>query len=208
LSISYLQSFIAGLLISLTGSLPLGNLNVTAMQIAVRETLSKAVWFSAGVAMVEVAYLALTLSVVSKLSINENVLFFFHILSVGMLTVMAIGSFRSAGHKERKHIVLGGNINRWYLGVVMSAANPLQIPFWSGWVIYLLSISVISNTAAGYSFFALSAGMGTFAALMLFVYAGTRFAELMLKREKQINILIGCLFAFMALFQFLTLKVH
>ena len=53
--------FITGMLISFLGSLPLGTLNVAAMQIAITEGYTKAILFSLGSLLVEMVYVRLSL---------------------------------------------------------------------------------------------------------------------------------------------------
>ncbi len=205
MAIQYLQSFIAGLFISLTGSLPLGNLNVAAMQIAARETLRKALWFAAGVTLVEMAYLAVTLSIVGSFTIQARVFFFFRLVSVGILLIMAAGSFMATANKEGKNVILDNKIKRFLLGAGMSAVNPMQIPFWAGWSIYLLSQAWLENNVAGNTIFTLSAGAGTFSALLIFILAGRRFSAIMQQNKKTVNAGMGILFIAMAVYQFIKL---
>lgn len=201
MAVQYLQGFIAGLLISLTGSLPLGNLNVAAMQIALKETLSKAIWFSVGVTLVEVAYLAVTLSIIGTYVISAKVFFYFQLLSVLVLIALAVGSFRAAASSGVRSTPLSARPRRFVLGVLMSAVNPMQVPFWTGWTVYLLSRSLIPNTPMGFALFAMSAGIGTFMALSVFIFAGRRFSGVMEKNGRQVNMAIGLLLALMAVFQ-------
>jgi threonine/homoserine/homoserine lactone efflux protein len=189
----------------MTGSLPLGNLNVAAMQIAIKETLWKAIWFSIGVIIVEVAYLIITLSIIGKYAISEKIFFYFQLLSIAVLVILAIGSFNAAGNKSGKNTIIDNRTKRFHLGVLMSSVNPLQIPFWAGWVVYLISRSLIVNTWVGYALFALSVGLGTFIALLVFVFIGNEFSVIMMRKQKHVNTLIGCLFAVMAIFQIFKL---
>jgi threonine/homoserine/homoserine lactone efflux protein len=205
MAIQYLQSFIAGLFISLTGSLPLGNLNVAAMQIAARETLRKALWFAAGVTLVEMAYLAVTLSIVGSFTIQARVFFFFRLVSVAILLIMAAGSFMATANKEGKNVILDNKVKRFLLGAGMSAVNPMQIPFWAGWSIYLLSQVWLENNVAGNTIFTLSAGAGTFIALLIFILAGRRFSAVMQQNKKTVNAGMGILFVAMAVYQFIKL---
>jgi threonine/homoserine/homoserine lactone efflux protein len=205
MAIQYLQSFIAGLFISLTGSLPLGNLNVAAMQIAARETLRKALWFAAGVTLVEMAYLAVTLSIVGSFTIQARVFFFFRLVSVDILLIMAAGSFMATANKEGKNVILDNKVKRFLLGAGMSAVNPMQIPFWAGWSIYLLSQVWLENNVAGNTIFTLSAGAGTFIALLIFILAGRRFSAVMQQNKKTVNAGMGILFVAMAVYQFIKL---
>jgi len=203
--IQYLQSFVAGLLISLSGSLPLGNLNIAAMQIAIKGTLKKALWFAGGVVVVEMVYLAFTLSVLGRFTISDSVFFLFRAASVILLLIMAAGSFMAVKHKEHKNIVLNNKVGGAVLGIAMSAVNPMQVPFWAGWAVYLLSQSLLVNSTAVFTIFVFSAGIGTFTALLLFIFTGRKFSAFMLRNQKKVNLLTGCLFVFMAIVQFIKL---
>ena len=199
--IQYLQSFMAGLLISLVGSLPPSNLNVAAMQIAVKETFGKALWFSLGVIVIEMIYLGIILNVIGRFTINNNAATFFRIVSVVFLLVLAVSSLSAIKAKEHKNIILDNKIKRSVLGATMSAVNPMQEPFWMGWIIYLLSRSLLINSASGVMVFVLSTGIGTFIALLFFIYAGKTFSEILLRKQKQVNMVAGCLFIVLAVAQ-------
>jgi len=205
MSTLYLQSGIAGMLISISGSLPLGNLNVAAMQIAAREKLRNAILFAAGVVLIEMVYLGITFNIIGRITIQGQVLFIFRAISVVLLLIMAAGSFMALMHKEGKNVIIDNKVQRFVLGVTMSAVNPMQIPFWMGWVFYLLSRSVINGSYQSGTIFVVGAGVGTFAALLLFILAGKRFSSVMQVNKKKIDVGMGCLFTIMAILQLVKL---
>src|SRR4051812_20673003 len=106
MAIQWLQSLIAGLLVSLIGSLPLGTLNVAAMQIAARESFMNALHFSFGVVAVEMLYLCVTMTIAGSLSIQQSAINTFRIVSVIFLLIMATGSFMTLRRNKESHIVL------------------------------------------------------------------------------------------------------
>jgi len=59
--IQFFRIFFWGLLISFLGSLPLGTLNVAAMQIGIQESIQNAIWFSVGALLVEMIYVRISL---------------------------------------------------------------------------------------------------------------------------------------------------
>jgi threonine/homoserine/homoserine lactone efflux protein len=59
--IKFFRIFFWGLLISFLGSLPLGTLNVAAMQIGIQESYQNAIWFSIGSLLVEMIYVRISL---------------------------------------------------------------------------------------------------------------------------------------------------
>lgn len=201
----YLQTFVAGLFISLAGSLPLGMLNVTAMQIAAKENLNSAVRFAIGVTIIEMVYILLILLVIGRLADQTQLFYVFEIVSIGLLLVLAAASFMATVSKQQKNVVIDNNLGRFTLGISMSAMNPMQIPFWMGWIIYLLSQSLMVNSIGGNTIFTMSAGMGTFLALLVFILAGRKFSDLITRNKKVVNTVMGCLFLFMAIFQIIKL---
>ena len=56
-----IRIFFTGMLISFLGSLPLGTLNVAAMQISVTENITQAMLFSLGSLLAEIIYVRLSL---------------------------------------------------------------------------------------------------------------------------------------------------
>ena len=201
----YLQSGIAGMLISISGSLPLGNLNVAAMQIAARERLYNAILFAAGVVLIEMVYLGITLNIIGRINIQGHVLFIFRAISVVLLLIMAAGSFMALLQKDGKNVIIDNKVQRFVLGVTMSAVNPMQIPFWMGWVFYLLSRSVINGSYESGTVFVIGAGLGTSAALLLFILVGKHFSSIMQVHKKKIDVGMGCLFTIMAILQLIKL---
>ncbi len=191
----------AGLLISLSGSLPLGNLNVCAMQVAAKDTLRNALLFAFGVTLIEVLYLRITLSIVNVLSGNQQLFYYFRGATILVLLILAVGSFRAARCTDGRHVFIDNSSSKFLLGAAMSAMNPMQIPFWMGWAVYLLSNVILVPESGAYNIFTVGAGIGTFLALLVFIFAGIKFAAFMERNRKGVNISMGCLFVIMAFFQ-------
>jgi threonine/homoserine/homoserine lactone efflux protein len=192
---------IAGLLISLSGSLPLGNLNVTAMYIAAREEVRCALQFAIGVCIIELAYLCGTFFVIDRLASYPSLLFAFRVVSIILPVLLAIGCFLSLKNKEQKNVVLDARINRFWLGAGLSAINPLQVPFWAGWILYLLVQAILPAQLIAYSLFVIGAGIGTFTALLLFILAGKKLSAFMQRNRYMINIVTAFVFLGIAAFQ-------
>ncbi|MFT4022667.1 MAG: LysE family transporter, partial [Flavihumibacter sp.] len=130
---------LTGMGISFMGSLPLGNLNVTAMQIAVTESTRKALWFALGVALVEIIYVRLSLNGVHWITAHASLFRYMEWAAVVIFAVLGAGSLWLAwrSDREQKSVVFNNRISRFLLGVGMSAVNPAQIPFWFAWSSYL-----------------------------------------------------------------------
>jgi len=195
----------AGLLISLSGSLPLGNLNVTAMYIAAREDMRSALHFAIGVCIIELAYLCGTFYIVDKLASYSSLLFFFRVISIILPVLLAVGCLLSLKSKEQKNVVLDTRLKRFWLGAGLSAINPLQVPFWAGWILYLLVQAILPAQLIAYSLFVVGAGIGTFTALLLFILAGKKLSAFMQRNRYMVNIVTAFVFLGIATLQAIKL---
>lgn len=195
----------AGLLISLSGSLPLGNLNVTAMYIAAKENIRNALLFAAGVCTIELAYLCGTFYFAHKLSSYSSLLFAFRVISIILPVLLGLGSLLSLKSKKQKNLVLDARVKRFWLGAGLSAINPLQVPFWAGWILYLLVQAILPSQLIAYALFVVGAGIGTFTALLLFILAGKKLSAFMQRNRYIVNIATAFIFLLIATLQAIKL---
>ena len=200
-----ISTILSGIFVSMSGSLPLGNLNITAMHIASREPLKQALKFSLGVVLIEMLYLRITLYAINYVTDNQFIFKNLQWITVVLLIALAIGGFYGASKKthEAKNVLIDNNIDRFLLGVGMSAVNPIQIPYWGGWAIYLITQGWIQTESIYYNTFTLSAGLGTSLALLIFILVGVKMAAYMQRNRKMILVLTGVLFLIIAVVQLL-----
>ena len=70
-----LRIFFTGMFISFLGTLPLGTLNVSAMQISVSDGIRPALYFALGALLVEIIYVRLSLVAMNWVSQQRRLLF-------------------------------------------------------------------------------------------------------------------------------------
>ena len=200
--IEALKVCMTGFLISLLGTLPLGSLNVAAMQVAVQENVKNAIRFSLGVALVEIIYVRVSLQGMNWVVENQTLFRILEWCTVGLFLVLAISSFIVAGKKtEQKNILLNNKVNRFVLGVSMSAINPVQIPFWFIWSTYLMSNGVLKAVPLQFNLYTLGIGVGTIAGLAFFVFGGKWLVSKLKASQKAINLTVGIIFIISAAIQ-------
>jgi threonine/homoserine/homoserine lactone efflux protein len=200
---SYYKIYFAGLVISFLGSLPLGSLNIAAMQIAVQETVRKALLFAFGVALVELIYVRLSLKGISWILANQMVFYILEWVTVVLFIILAVSSFIAAGKPEgkQKNLLLNNSVNRFWLGITMSAINPVQIPFWFLWSSYLFSIHWLDTSTASSNIYIIGIGTGTISGLLLFIYAGKWLVSRLNAGQRTINIAVGLVFLLSGILQ-------
>ncbi len=197
-----IRVFFTGMVISLLGALPLGTLNITAMQIAIQENSRNAIQFSLGVALVEICYVRISLNGINWVMENQRLFNILEWCTVVLFVVLAVASFLTARKsRDQKNILLKNKMNRLLLGLTMSAINPVQIPFWFIWSTYLLSNQLLQSSAWHFNIYTAGIGIGTLAALALFIFAGKWVVNKLKASHRVINIVVGIIFLVSAVVQ-------
>lgn len=192
-----------GMLLSFCGQLPLGTISFTTTQIAVQENFSRAWKYIAGVTIMEMLYLRLVLSGLDWI-IQHHLLF----VIIGWLTflfflVLGILSLISAirQQKDQKALLLENDIDRFWLGIMMSAFNPLQIPFWFLWSSYFMSLKLLGDKFAELNLFTAGAGIGTILGLLVYAYGGNWLITKWKTSNQTLNRMMGVIFIIAAFIQ-------
>jgi hypothetical protein len=197
--------FFTGLCISFLGTLPLGTLNVLAAQLAVNLGAWPATWFSIGALLVEIGYVRLSLVAMNWVREKKGLFRAMEWVTVAIIMALAIGSFSAAYHKTAGgSVVMGagfrpGAIYCLLSGAVLSAVNPLQIPFWFGWSTVLFAKNMLKPLPVYYNLYIAGIGLGTFAGNGVFIFGGRLLVEKLKANGDVVNWMIGGIFAITAL---------
>ncbi|HRH59321.1 MAG TPA: LysE family transporter [Chitinophagaceae bacterium] len=199
----YIFTFCWGWFVSFAGQLPLGTMSITSAQIAVEENFRNAWKYSLGVALIEIVYLRFTLSGVDWIIQHKLIFEILGWTTVAVFLVLGILTFRAAlkQTEEKKAYLLNNNLNRYILGITMSALNPAQIPFWFIWSSALIDSNALHTTTTDFNLFTAGAGLGTISGLAFYMYGGNWIITKMKAGTKIINIIMGVIFIIAALAQ-------
>ena len=190
------------MLISFLGSLPLGTLNVAAMQIAITEGYTKAILFSLGSLLVEMVYVRLSLVGMDWIRKQEKIFRILEWITLFIVVALAVSSFYAALHpKTGKNIILSSTLPKFVLGATMCAVNPVQIPFWFGWSTVLFTKKVLLPKNSHYNLYIIGIGIGTFIGNCVFIFGGQLVAGKLNSNQQILSWVIGGIFAITALIQ-------
>ena len=201
--IEVIKVFFVGALISFLGQLPLGNMNLTATQLSVQENYKNAWKFGFGIVLVEIIYLRLALTGMDWV-VEHKVLFtIMGWLTVIVFVALGILAFVMARKQttEKKGLLLNNKMNRFLLGVVVSAINPVQIPFWFLWSTQLLNSKILLATTVQFNLFTAGAGLGSLAGLAVYIHGGKWIITKLKTSNRGLNIFMGIVFILAGLFQ-------
>ena len=197
-----LRIFFTGMLISFLGSLPLGTLNIAAMQIAISESIISAVLFSLGSLTAEMVYVRLSLIAMDWVRKQQRLFKILEWVTLAIVTALAIASFYAAMHPHNhKNVFLTSTLHPYILGLVMSAVNPVQIPFWFGWSTVLFTKKILLPKNSHYNIYIVGIGIGTLMGNCVFIFGGKLIAEKINANQHILNWVIGGIFAITAIIQ-------
>lgn len=208
----YSKVCFSGLLVSFLGALPLGTLNLTAFDIAASQSLNSAIWFAIAVVLVELIVVRLTLYGNERLHLGEKLSYYLIPFGIILLLYLAISSFlASASFSE-----VGSKINMlpqinsaFLLGLLLSALNPLHIPFWMTWNKVLTSKKILETSKKSYTFYLFGIGVGSLIGLGIFISAGKYIFTNYENYSMVTNLLMGLLYlGFSFYLMFLFVKKH
>ncbi|MEJ7611436.1 MAG: LysE family transporter [Ferruginibacter sp.] len=205
-----LRIFLWGMLISFLGSLPLGTLNVAAMQIGIQEGISQALLFSLGSLLVEMIYVRISLIGIDWIRKQEKLMKVMEWVTLAIVVALAVGSFIAAaqGGTESRNPILDNNMNRFLLGVVGCAINPVVILFWLGWSTVLFTKKILQPVNSQYNSYIVGIGIGAFAGNCVFIFGGNLINDRVSGASDYMNWVIGGIFAFTALVQLYKILSH
>ena len=206
-----IQVLFIGLLVSFIGSLPLGTLNVAAMQISIASGVQAALLFSLGSLLAEMIYVRLSLVAMDWLRKQAKLLRVFDFLTFLLLLVLAASNFYIAftENGQSRNLILDSSLPKLLLGFLMSAINPVQIPFWFGWSTVLFSRGLLEANNAQYNVYIIGIGMGTLLGNSIFIFGGQLVASAIRDNQSLVSLVIGSIFlvtAFWQLYKFFRNK--
>ncbi|MGG9963396.1 LysE family translocator [Ferruginibacter sp. SUN106] len=205
-----LKIFSWGLVISFLGSLPLGTLNVAAMQIGIQESIKDAMYFSFGSLLVEMVYVRLSLVGIDWVRKQEKLMKAMEWVTLAIIVALAIGSFIAAakGGGDTKNVLLKNNMHRFLLGMFMCAINPVQIPFWFGWSTVLFTKKILEPKPSQYNSYIIGIGIGTLLGNCVFIFGGKWLVQRIANSQQYLNWVIGGIFALTAIIQLIKMLLH
>src|SRR5215210_150669 len=206
----FIKIFFTGMLVSFLGSLPLGTLNIAAMQISITDGHSPALWFAAGILPVEIIYVRISLVAMDKIRKQEKVLKALEWITLFIVVALAVSSFVAAAKNSAhaKNILLSNSMPRFVLGLLMSALNPVQIPFWFGWSTVLFTKKILLPKNNHYNIYIMGIGLGTLFGNCVFIFGGQFMVDKLNANQNILNWVIGGIFALTAVIQLWKMLRH
>lgn len=169
-----LKNIGVGFLVSFIGSIPLGYLNVVGFDIYSQKGLMPTVWYLLGVICIEFLVIYFTLIFAKKLAANFKLTKYIEGFSVLFMFILAAVFYFGSNSKTEYATVF--HYSAFVLGLVLSCLNFIQIPFWTGWNLFLLNGNYIEISKIGKYFYLSGTIAGTFFGMLTLILSLHYFA--------------------------------
>lgn len=200
-----LTLFASAAAISSIGALPLGTLNLTTMQIAQQNGKAAGLWFATGALLIEIIYVYLSLKLFEWLSSNVKILLTIRWISVAILFVFGVWLLAENVHTDTNIVSAWSKANPFKTGLLLSALNPAQIPFWLGWNAVAIDRKLLHFKKNSILLWLIGIGTGTFIGLGIFAIGGPAIIKIITLNDLTLNRIISLIFIATSLFQGLKL---
>jgi threonine/homoserine/homoserine lactone efflux protein len=187
---------------SFLGTLPLGMLNLTILQLALANRQQQAMAFSLGATLIEFVQIGITLLGMNILLAVPLLSQAISIISIPILLYLGYQNFKKK--EEIEGITLTAKSAFWQ-GIVLGFANVVVYPFWLLWGNVFVQNGWLTPSPEAYFYFSFAAAIGTFGAFLFFILLGKILWQRLSKVQKMIDKLIGYTFFGFAAFQFFKL---
>ncbi|WP_333876366.1 hypothetical protein [Flavobacterium sp.] len=170
-----LKNIVIGFLVSFIGSIPLGYLNVVGFQVYEKLGLSPTILYLSGVILIELFVIYCTLIFADTLATNKKLTKSIEGFSILFMFLLACVFYSSVNAKTDFAIHL--KYAPFLLGMALSCLNFIQIPFWTGWNLWLLNGKYINISGSIKYLFVLGTVIGTFCGMLALILSLHYFAS-------------------------------
>jgi threonine/homoserine/homoserine lactone efflux protein len=168
-----LTTFIAAFIFSFIGSIPPGTLNLTAIQLGLEHRIDTAWRFSIAAALVEIPYGWIAIEFENLLTTTTGINQYFKLIAG--IVMLILGALNLFTLKKTTRLKERFNASGFRRGLILSALNPMALPFWIAMTAYLKSTGwvMLSSTAEKITYL-LGVAIGALFLLILMSYSAKK----------------------------------
>lgn len=166
-----LRNFSTGFVVSLGGALPVGAINIAALDFYMFSGLNGLLLFILGVITVEWFVLLIVLKGSQWLINQPKLIAITELITIVFLVFLALSfSHDAPAQKDVFRLRSSFNYSPLLTGFFLNAVNVFQISFWSGWNIFLINSNYIDVTGRNKYTYITGTSLGTSGGILLFVF--------------------------------------
>ncbi len=170
-------NFLIGVLVNFIGYVPLGNVNLTVVQLTINRGIKAAMYFIVSFSVVEFFFTYTIMYFADWFASQERMLYWLDWILIFVFLILGFLSWFNTQKTREVHYSLKDSIR---YGIILGIVNPMQIPFWMIGGTYLISKGWIHTGNGALAIFSLGSAIGSFLCLLAFskfsTYLNERFA--------------------------------
>ena len=168
-----LKNILVGFAVSFIGSIPLGYLNLIGYQIYSTSNINQLNLYLFGVLCVEAIVIYTTLRFSSKVAMNPkwknyiSIFSFIFLLGIALLTYNSTSNEGNSLDQYNSYLSYSALVS----GILLSAINFAQIPFWMSWNLYLTNENYIVSSGKKSLFYIFGTVSGTYFGMLAIIFS-------------------------------------
>ena len=170
-----IKNIFVGFLVSFVGSIPLGYLNLIGFEIYSKKGFSHTIEYLLGVVFVEGIVIFLTLEFANFLTNQKKWMKRIDVFTIVFLLVLSSSFFLKSDLSKTSSIYI--SYPSFVTGLILSSLNFIQIPFWTGWNLYLINNNYIVIDKISKIFYLTGTLFGTFFGMLSLILGLNYFSE-------------------------------
>ncbi|TAE70819.1 MAG: hypothetical protein EAZ85_11395 [Bacteroidetes bacterium] len=166
--------FLIGIFVSGIGSLPLGYLNLIALQLFIIYQYQGLFLFIMGIFSVEIFVIIFTFLFTKQLLSKPKLFFLIDVFTILFFIFLAFSFLYVDIHAYKQNTINQSflpiyleKVPIFWVGFLLNLFNFLQIPYWASWHIFLIQSKKLNDKIS--IFYLIGTGVGTFLGMFIFV---------------------------------------
>lgn len=191
-------------MVSFIGSVPLGYLNIIGFEIYTLLGINSLIFYLLGVILVEVFVIYFTLIFANQLASTTKLMKAIDFFAVFFLLLLAYSFYAQSNPTTENQNGLEKfmTYSPFFIGVFLNCINFLQVPFWTGWNLYLINGNYIVIEKRLKYYYIFGTAVGTFFGMLALVTILNLFSQNTAGFSKYVvPIIIPLFFVVLALIQ-------
>lgn len=197
-------NFLIGVVVNFIGYVPLGNVNLTVVQLTINRGVKAAMYFIVSFSIVEFFFTYTIMYFADWFASQQRLLYWLDWILIFVFLLLGFLSWFNTQKTKNVDYSLNDSIK---YGIILGIVNPMQIPFWMIGGTYMISKGWIEIGHGALAVFSLGSAVGSFLCLFGF----SRFSKYLNERfafsSKIINRSIAVVFFALAAYHIIKMAI-
>jgi len=208
---AYISEFLIGFGVSYLFSLPPGMISLNVLQTTIQKGLLSAFWLAFAAVLVESVQAFVGVKFSAWINANESLKLGLEAFVIPVFLAFGIGNLaigiRTLRKKNKEEIKPSKTIGSFWKGLIVSALNPVAIPFWVVWATGISQKNLLNLELSHILVFVFGTTIGTLACLMTYAVLSAFIARRIHAVKVWMNIIVGILFLGLAIIQLVSIII-